>query len=82
MHGASLLYNVLLAERAESLGLTEHDGSRDRFADSLERWQEEIESSDIRGWDLGGLWALVAGQGRPAAAGNAPLRHRLGRPCV
>ena len=70
MHGASLLYNVLLAERAESLGLTEHDGSRDRFADSLERWQDDIESGDIRGWDLGGLWALVAGQGRPAAAGT------------
>ena len=70
MHGASLLYNVLLAERAEALGLTEHEGSRDRYAGLLERWHSEVEVSDVGRWDLGGLWALVAGQGRPAAAGT------------
>ena len=70
MHGASLLYNVLLAERAEALDLTEHEGSRDRYEGLLEGWHSEIEASDVGGWDLSGLWALVAGQGRPAAAGT------------
>ena len=70
MHGASLLYNVLLAERADTLGLTEHEGSRDHYASLLDEWRSEIEASDIGGWDLNSLWALVAGQGRPAAAGT------------
>ncbi len=68
MHGAALLYNVLLAERAEKLGLSEYDGSRDDFANQLDEWCREIEDSDIGGWDLNGLWALVAEQGNPAAA--------------
>ena len=72
MHGASLLYNVLLAERAESLGLTEHEGSQGTGTrNCLAGWESEIESSDIRG--LGpefGLWALAAGQGSPAAPGT------------
>ena len=67
MHGAALLYNVLLAERAEELGLSENDGSRDRYTTRLVEWQLEVEESDVGDWDLNGLWALVAEQGRPAA---------------
>ena len=64
MHGAALLYNVLLAERADDLGRHQHEGNRDAFSDDLDEWLREIEGSDLRGWDLNQLWALVAAQGR------------------
>ena len=65
MHGAALLYNILLAERAEKLGLSKHDGRRDQFTTELDEWRRELEASDIGGWDLNGIWALVAERGRP-----------------
>ena len=68
MHGAALLYNVLLAERAGDLGLSRHDGRRDEFATQLDEWRREFEASAIGGWDLSGLWALVAARGNPASA--------------
>ena len=67
MHGAALLYNLLLAERAEELGLSYHVGRRDHFADLLNRWSEEVEASDLGGWNHEGLWALVARQGKPVS---------------
>ena len=67
MHGAALLYNVRLAERAEALGLSEYEGRRDQFTARLDEWRREIEASDVGGWDLDRLWTLVAEQGRPAA---------------
>ena len=67
MHGAALLYNVLLAERAEQLGLTEHETRRDRFAARLDQWRAEIEYSDILTWDLDRLWALLPEPQREAA---------------
>ena len=68
MHGASLLYNVLLAERAAELSLTDYDGYREDFTDRLDDWRSEVEASDVPSWDLGRLWALVAEQGRPVPA--------------
>ena len=68
MHGASLLYNVLLAERANELGLTDYDGRRDDFATRLDDWRSEIHASDVTSWELDRLWALVAEQGRPVSA--------------
>ncbi len=68
MHGAALLYNVLLAERAQKLGLSKFDGHRNRFATRLDEWHRELEDSDVGGWDLNGLWTLVAEQGRPAVS--------------
>ncbi len=68
VHGAMLLYNVLLAERAEELGLTEHDGLRDDFSTQLSDWSDETEASDLGAWDLERLWALIAEQGRAVAA--------------
>ena len=67
MHGAGLLYNILLAERAEELGLSQHEGQREYFAGRLEEWHDEIERSDPNRWDLDRLWALVAAQGRPVS---------------
>ena len=65
MHGAALLYNVLLAERAEELGLTEFDGRRDSFTAEIEEWRRDAEEIDINGWDLDKLWAVTAEQGSP-----------------
>ena len=73
MHGAALLYNVLLAERAEGLGMTRHDGQRDYFADLLDQWSGEVQASDLGSWNLEGLWALVMEQGRQAS----PLTYRF-----
>ena len=72
IHGAALLYNLLLAERAEALELPANEGRRDRFATRLDDWSQKIEGSDIMSWDLDGLWTLVARQGRPV---TAPTRH-------
>ena len=66
MHGAALLYNVLLAERADELVLSQYEGRRDQFTARLDEWRREIEASDVGGWDLDRLWTLVAEQGRPA----------------
>ena len=52
MHGAALLYNVLLAERAEEFGLSEYDGRRDDYTSRLDEWRLEIEASDVGGWEL------------------------------
>ena len=63
MHGAALLYNVLLAERAEELSLSQYEGFREHYTARLVEWRREIDTSDVAGWDLNGLWALVAEQG-------------------
>ena len=67
MHGAALLYNALLAERAEKLGLSQHEGRRDHFVVLLDRWRDEVEEHGLRDWNLDQLWALVARQGKPAS---------------
>ena len=64
MHGAALVYNLLLAERAEELGLSQHEGQRDYFTSRLDQWRDEIEEHELREWDLDQLWALVARQGK------------------
>ena len=64
MHGAALLYNALLAERADKLGLAQHDGQRDYFADRLDEWRNEVEEHALAEWNLDLLWALVAAQGK------------------
>ncbi|MCY3783918.1 MAG: DUF6361 family protein [Chloroflexi bacterium] len=68
MHGAALLYNVLLAERAEKLGLSKFDGRREELVAELDAWRAELDGSDVGNWDLNGLWALVAARGNPASA--------------
>ena len=67
MHGAALLYNLLLAERAEEMGLSRHAGRRDQYKSRLDEWQVDFRGINAGAWDLNGLWALVAVRGRPAA---------------
>lgn len=68
MHGAALLYNVLLAKRSKELGLMEYASRRDHFVARLNDWYREVDSIDLSKWDLDQLWALVAEQGRPVAS--------------
>lgn len=65
MHGAALLYNVLLAERAEEFELSAHERRRDYFTRQLDKWRREVETSDVGSWNLDLLWTLVVEQGRP-----------------
>lgn len=67
MHGAALLYNALLAERAEKLGLSQYEGRREHFTNLLGGWCDEVEEHGLRDWNLDQLWALVARQGRPVS---------------
>lgn len=67
MHGAALLYNALLAERAERLGLSQYEGLLDHYAGLLEGWRDEVEENGLGDWNLAQLWALVARQGKPVS---------------
>ena len=55
IHGASLLYNYLLAEKA---GMTERV---DNYADRLDKWQKAIDDrkNSFTSWDMEGFWSLL-----------------------
>jgi hypothetical protein len=51
MHGAALLYNLMLAERSGNEQLT------DEYGDRLRMWAGRL---DLTPWDRGGLWEAIA----------------------
>lgn len=51
MHGAQLLYNLMLAEQYEAAGLTAVANPVDRYRSELETWAERL-PSDLATWDL------------------------------
>ncbi len=55
VHGASLLYNLMLAEKLSSTKL------QDDYRHSLSRWAAMIEERhrELAGWDLEGMWAAA-----------------------
>jgi hypothetical protein len=60
LHGAALLYNLMLAELREDGGLIEtYRGKLNRWAGDAEVLLEELHT-----WDLETVWAVVRGQGR------------------
>lgn len=62
MHGAALVYNLMLSERAAQVGLTIGDGELvDRYRQALERWSEELltDWATISTWDQDDFWAVV-----------------------
>jgi hypothetical protein len=68
VRGAALLYNLQLAEMVEHTDLVE--GYREDIAD----WAEALPLEELRSWDLGRLWEIVAeGGGYPGAS----ARHFL-----
>ncbi len=61
MHGASLLYNLMLAEARG------HEDWIDTYTSSLEQWavEEAKRAERLAAWDLSAFWDLVSGGGRP-----------------
>src|SRR5690606_2058698 len=60
MHGAQLLYNLLLAEEYEAAGFDRLSSPADGFIDALSRWAEDLPSLvDLQTWDLDALLARV-----------------------
>ena len=62
MHGASLLYNLMLSRQAAGMqGTTKsiwHDRA-DTYAASLEKWAEDTRLGHLADWDLSDLWLLT-----------------------
>ncbi len=64
MHGAALLYNLLLARRAERDALNEDYRAR------LQQWWSGLDLGAVSHWSLDDLWSTIEGQGHrisPAA---------------
>jgi len=63
MNGASLLYNLLLAEAYEREGFTRVDKPADQYRSRLTDWSEQPGLTlDIATWDRGGFWTRVLQQ--------------------
>lgn len=65
MHGASLLYNLLVAEACAAKGIGPVDGHVEAFRESLEEWSTSMAALGRRltGWDLTKLWSTVGSGG-------------------
>lgn len=74
MHGAALLYNLLVAERYEHAEFTTLEDPVDRYRDELESWAYEVEAeSRWSHWDRADLWSDVTAQ-NARIAGNLRMR--------
>jgi hypothetical protein len=64
--GASLLYNLLLAERANVVGNQETKGDRvTEYRDAIASWAEDLDMDAVRAWEPGELFTLMAQDGIP-----------------
>ncbi|RKF16887.1 hypothetical protein D6850_04990 [Roseovarius spongiae] len=64
MHGASLLYNLMLSERAARMQGTKGGAWHERvetYSGKLDDWAEETPVRLFEDWDLRGLWLLAQG---------------------
>jgi Family of unknown function (DUF6361) len=61
MHGAALLYNLLIAERYEAAGLTRVADPIEDYRARLDVWNEACRAATgpFRRWDRDGMWHLV-----------------------
>lgn len=61
MHGAALLYNLMLREQYERAGLDRVTTSIDRYEDNYADWLDEIrDHADLlRSWHLEEFWGLI-----------------------
>tara|TARA_R110002051_G_scaffold236876_1_gene297948 strand:- start:152 stop:1321 length:1170 start_codon:yes stop_codon:yes gene_type:complete len=61
MLGASLLYNLMLSERAAAMQGTEESSWHDRietYTAHIDEWADETPAQVFEGWDLSDLWLL------------------------
>ena len=67
MHGAALLYNLLVAEAAAIPDVVDH------YRERLDDWHEElVETRTLDGWDRGELWSVLTSRNE-----KIPLPTRL-----
>jgi hypothetical protein len=61
MHGAALLYNLLIAERYEAAGHSRIVEPVDDYRDRLVAWNDDCQdaSGQLRGWYRDQMWRLV-----------------------
>ncbi|WP_157562799.1 DUF6361 family protein [Micromonospora chokoriensis] len=79
IHGAALLYNLLVAERYEESGLTEREAPVDRYRDKLSRWNERVSAEQgLKGWARSGMWDRLV-ERNPRIASNATARRFIDR---
>jgi hypothetical protein len=61
MHGAALLYNLLMAERAVDLGIRDDDEGVERFRQAAASWAAEAGAdSSLAAWSLSEFWATLS----------------------
>ncbi len=65
MHGAALLYNVMVAERCAQLGRTDLDDAFDGHRERFDEWVAGLgdPSLGLERWDLVEFWRWVAARG-------------------
>jgi len=64
MHGAALLYNLLLARRSGELGDERAEALATDYEQAIEGWAEEVglRQKALVGWDRSSMWGLATGQ--------------------
>lgn len=79
MHGAALLYNLLVAERYETAGLTRHEGMAESYTEALAEWADAVDQNRrLAEWDRQAMWEHAITQ-NPRIAGNGSLRQFVNR---
>lgn len=71
MHGASLLYNLMLAEEYEQHipeDRRRHDDPAQRYREALVDWAGRADSARIADWDIGSLWQWIYGTAKAVIA--------------
>jgi hypothetical protein len=68
LHGAALLYNLLVSEAYETKGLTKIDAPVDRYRSALAGWDAAMDAEGAPEWDWPEFWLVVA-------AGNTRVPH-------
>jgi hypothetical protein len=61
IHGASLLYNLMLAEKMGILGGDLHEGMVSHYEDELTKWADYLQSriDDLGRWDYRGRFREI-----------------------
>lgn len=71
MHGAALLYNLLLAEEYETIvpeDRRRHPAAVEYYRGELAEWADRVERTRIDQWDVGEFWRWVYGTAKAAIA--------------
>jgi len=74
IHGAALLYNLMVAQRYERAGLTKIEDPVTTYRQALDRWAAQIMSTpDLSRWESEAMWTTVIEQ-NPRIASNPGAR--------